>query len=527
MARKILFITADQWRGDALSLLGHPAARTPNLDRLAARGTTFTRHYTVATPCGPARASLLTGLYPFLHRSVRNGAPLDRRHTNIAQEVRKAGFDPVLFGYTDSSADPAELAPEDPRLKSYEGVLPGFRLEASLNEAALTGWLSELAAKGYQVPERHMDIYKHPGTPEVLERFDRGPAIYAAEDSDTAYIADKLLTYLRLRRKQDWFVHAVFLRPHPPIIAPRPYHALIDAALVPAPVRNPSRQAERAVHPFLDAWLRQQANPAYFESQIDMQAAGDADLAELKAVYFGLIAEVDVQIGRVLAHLEATGEADETLIVFTSDHGEMLGDHWCWGKGGWFDASNHVPLIIVDPKAPAAARGRQVGAFTESVDLVPTLLDWLGLHAPPEANGLSLAPWLAGETPALWRDGVFWEFDFRDPAGQVPERHFGLTSNQCTLNVYRDAAYKYVHFTAQPPLLYDLAADPGELTNLASRPEMASILAHYAQRLLSHRMLHAERSLADTTLTPRGAVRHWQPRGLLPKVKPASPAVPK
>ena len=99
MPRKVLFITADQWRGDALSLLGHPAVRTPNLDGLAASGTTFTRHYTVATPCGPARASLLTGLYPFLHRSVRNGSPLDRRHTNIALEVRKAGFDPVLFGY--------------------------------------------------------------------------------------------------------------------------------------------------------------------------------------------------------------------------------------------------------------------------------------------------------------------------------------------------------------------------------------------------------------------------------------------
>jgi arylsulfatase A-like enzyme len=378
MPRKVLFITGDQWRGEALSCLGHPAARTPHLDRLAADGATFTRHYTVAAPCGPARTSLLTGLYPFLHRSIRNGAPLDRRHSNIALEVRKAGYEPVLFGYTDSSADPAAMAPEDPRLRHYEGVLPGFRLEASLNEACLTGWISDLARKGYDIPERLLDVYQHPGTPKVLERFDRGPAMYRAEDSDTAYIADKLLDYLRLRRQEDWFVHAVFLRPHPPLIAPAPYHTMVDTAKSPAPIRHASRDRERAVHPFLDAWLTTQSDPAYFESQVNVQTLPDGDLAEMRAVYYGLIAEVDAQLGRLFAHLEKTGELDETLIVFTADHGEMLGDHWCWGKAGWFEAANHIPLIIRDPRAAKAARGRRIEAFTESVDLAPTILEWLG-----------------------------------------------------------------------------------------------------------------------------------------------------
>ena len=104
--RKVLFITADQWRGDALGCLGHPAALTPNLDALAADGVLFRDHYTASAPCGPARTTLLTGLYPFIHRSVRNGTPLDRRHTNLALEARRAGRDPVLFGYTDSTASP-------------------------------------------------------------------------------------------------------------------------------------------------------------------------------------------------------------------------------------------------------------------------------------------------------------------------------------------------------------------------------------------------------------------------------------
>ncbi len=515
MPRKVLFITGDQWRGEALSCLGHPAARTPHLDRLASEGTTFTRHYTVAAPCGPARTSLLTGLYPFLHRSIRNGAPLDRRHTNIALEARKAGYDPVLFGYTDSSLDPAATVPEDPRLKSYEGVLPGFRLEASLNEACLTGWISELARKGYDIPERLLDVYQHPGTPKVLERFDRGPAMYKAEDSDTAYIADKLIDYLRLRRKDDWFAHVVFLRPHPPMIAPAPYHSMVDAASIPAPTRHASRDRERAVHPFLDAWLTTQSDPAYFESQVNVQALPDADLTAMRAVYYGLIAEVDAQLGRIFAYLEKTGELNETLIIFTSDHGEMLGDHWCWGKAGWFEASNHIPLIVRDPDAAKHGRGRRIDAFTESVDLVPTILEWLGRAAPEEANGLSLSPWLNGSEPASWRDAVFWEYDFRTPHTQVAEQHFGLTSDQCTMNVLRDAAYKYVHFTAQAPLLYDMQRDPGELTNLANDPAMAPVIARYAQRLLSHRMLHAERSLANAQLGPQGVVRYSGLRGIV------------
>lgn len=102
----VLFITADQWRGECLSALGHPIVNTPNLDALAAEGTLFRRHYSQPTPCGPARASLYTGLYLHNHRSVTNGTTLDDRHANIAREVRKAGYDPALFGFTDFSTDP-------------------------------------------------------------------------------------------------------------------------------------------------------------------------------------------------------------------------------------------------------------------------------------------------------------------------------------------------------------------------------------------------------------------------------------
>ena len=510
--RKVLFITADQWRGDAIGYLGHPAARTPNLDRLAADGVSFTRHFTASAPCGPARTTLLTGLYPFIHRSVRNGTPLDRRHTNLALEARRAGRDPVLFGYTDSSADPREMAPDDPRLKSFEGVLPGFRLEATLNENALSGWLTELARKGYEIPEPLFDIYSPPETADP-RRFWRGPARFKAEDSDTAYIADKVIDYTRLRRNEDWLIHAVFLRPHPPLIAPAPYDQLIDVGDVPKPVRRETRADEAKLHPYLREWLNEMSNPGYFDAPFDLHALSEQEYEDMRAVYFGLIAEVDHQIGRIIDHLKATGEYDETLIIFTSDHGEMLGDHWCWGKGGFFDASNHIPLIIRDPHGASSHRGKKIDALTESVDLLPTILDWMGCDVPHEASGLSLRPWLDHDQPKRWRKAVFWEFDFRNPVTKRYETALHLTPDECTLNVMRDTHFKYVHFTALPPLLFDLRADPDEKINLADDPAYAPVVADYAQRLLSHRMLHAERTLTNAMLSPRGVVYGTDERG--------------
>src|SRR6201993_3933194 len=113
----VLFVTVDQWRGECLSYLGHPVVRTPNLDRLAARGVTFRNHFAQSAPCGPSRASLYTGMYAMNHRSVTNGTPLDARHTNVALVARELGFEPALFGYTDTSDDPPTAPPHHPRLR--------------------------------------------------------------------------------------------------------------------------------------------------------------------------------------------------------------------------------------------------------------------------------------------------------------------------------------------------------------------------------------------------------------------------
>ena len=154
------------------------------------------------------------------------------------------------------------------------------------------------------------------------------------------------------------------------------------------------------------------------------------------------------------------GDWDDTIIILTSDHAEMMGDHRMLGKGGFFDGSYHIPLIIRDPRRKAA--GRKVEAFTEAVDILPTTLELLGSDAPAHLDGRSLAPFLDGKEPAGWRDAAHWEFDFRSISKGKAEKHFGISSRQCNLAVIRTEKFKYVHFGGGlPPVLFDLAQRSG------------------------------------------------------------------
>jgi arylsulfatase A-like enzyme len=225
----------------------------------------------------------------------------------------------------------------------------------------------------------------------------------------------------------------------------------------------------------------------------------------MRAAYYGLVAEVDHHLGRIIAHLKATGEYERTLIIVTSDHAEMLGEHHVWGKEIYFDQAFHLPLVIRDPRREAdVSRGTTVDAFTEAVDIMPTILGWLGLETPRSCDGRSLTPLLRGETPADWRGEVFFEHDFRTVKTQEVETALGISSDECSYAVIRDQRYKYVHFAALPPLLFDMAADPHEMNNLAGRPEMVTTVLHYAQKMLSWRLSHADRTLTNMQLTKEG-----------------------
>jgi arylsulfatase A-like enzyme len=210
--------------------------------------------------------------------------------------------------------------------------------------------------------------------------------------------------------------------------------------------------------------------------------------------------------------LRESGAYDDTLIIVTADHGEQLGDHWMIGKDGYFEAAFHIPLLVRDPRAARSVRGVSVDAFTEAVDIMPTILDWLGLAAPPQLDGRSLLPLVAGKMPSDWRREVHWEYDFRDPRGLDPETALGLDSEQCSLTVIRGKRYKYVHFAALPPLFFDLETDPDEMDNRADDPACSALVLAYAQKMLSWRMSHEERTLSHLHLGPGGVVARVSPR---------------
>ena len=143
---------------------------------------------------------------------------------------------------------------------------------------------------------------------------------------------------------------------------------------------------------------------------------------------------------------------------------------------------------------------------------MPTMLEAIGSPVPAQCDGLSLAPWLAGGAPKVWRDEAHWEFDFRDPSDDDAERNLGLTLHQCALNVVRGEHYKYVHFTKLPPLFFDLGSDPGETRNLAADPTYAPLVLEYAQKLISWRMNHDEQTLTHLALAGDGPVSRPSPR---------------
>ncbi len=506
--RNVLLIVVDQWRADCVPALGTPHLQTPNLNRLCAMGVTFANHVTTCVPCGPARASLYTGKYLMNHRQAQNWVPLDARHITLPRALRALGIDPALIGYTTTPPDPRTTSTNDPRFTNLGDLMDGWRPVGDFgpDHDHYFGWLAQ---QGYELPARRDDIWLPEGLDAVPGATDR-PARVPAALSDSSFFTEKALEYLKGRDGKGFFLHLGYYRPHPPFVASAPYHAMYRPEDMPKPVRAASIAAEAAQHPLLAHYLETSGQDAYFERAEGLCAElTDAQIAQMRATYYGMMTEVDDCLGRVFDHLDTTKAWKDTLVIFTSDHGEQLGDHHLLGKRAYFDESFRVPLVIVDPDANDT-RGEIVRAPTESIDLMPTIIDWLGGTPPNACDGHSLRPWLAGSSPPDWRTALHYEFDFRNVPGSSIEGVLGLDMDECALMVVHDDAFKYVHFTALPPLLFNLQKDPAQLVNLAENLEYSTVVRRYAQQALSWRMRYADRTLTHFRATPDGLERRGE-----------------
>ncbi len=467
----VLFITLDQFRADSFGAAGHPLVATPTLDRLARGGVRLARHYSQAAPCAPGRAALYTGTYQMNNRVVANGSPLANRFDNVARLARRGGYVPTLFGYTDQGLDPAQAqGVDDPRLDSYDGILPGFVLGHYLPESQAT-WVEYLRDLGYDVPF---------GWEPAL----RGESERPAEHSLTGFLTGKFLEWLE-EQESGWFAHVSFLRPHPPYAAAGEYATLYDPADVDLPIA-PVEPDER--HPLHEIAMGVKASAA---------PRDEDDMRHLRAQYYGMITEVDFQLGRIVERLDQRGEFNDTLIIVTSDHGDQLGDHGLIEKLGFFPQSYHILGLWCDPRSPNA--GHVVEGFTENVDIAPTLADALGLEVPAQFDGRVLTPLLRGDTIA-WRTSAHYEWDYRAffiaQAQESWPRDRSLSRQNLAASVNTEIAY--VQFGDGSYLCFDLASDPTWRTPCTDLDRVLGA----AQEMLLWRQEHLARDYTDMLLGP-------------------------
>jgi arylsulfatase A-like enzyme len=268
-----------------------------------------------------------------------------------------------------------------------------------------------------------------------------------------------------------WCLHLSYIKPHWPYIAPEPYASMYGPDDVKPVIRS---QEERAnAHPVF---------AAYMEMRYSRNMARNEAREKVIPAYMGLIKQIDDQMGVLMQFLEARGLLDTTMIVFTSDHGDYLGDHWMGEKDLFHEQSAKIPLIVIDPSAAAdGTRGTVNDALVEAIDLAPTFIDYFGATPPDHIlEGRSLLPLLHGDKPADWRKVVFSEYDY---AMQDVRLMLNQPIERCRLFMVFDGRWKFIHASGFRPMLYDLESDPQEFADRGADPACADIVARLQSEL--------------------------------------------
>ena len=516
--KNILFIMCDQLRWDYLSCAGHPRLATPHLDALAARGVIFERAFVQSPICGPGRMSTYPGRYVSNHGSSINGAPLRADEPTLGDHLRPLGMRVALVGKTHVAADKSGLARLGVKADSAQGVLAseggfepyerddGMHLDGSVDpDLAYNRYLNALGYEGRNPWHSWANSAQGPNG-EILSGWEMRnaglPARVAEPHSETPYMVDRALQFIAEQGERPWLLHLSFIKPHWPYMVPAPYHRLFGPEDC-LPVRREESERESA-HPVHKAFMQ---NP---ESVVFSR---DGARAAVIPTYMGLIKQIDDQMGRLFKSLEEAGRFKDTMIVFTSDHGDFLGDHWLGEKELFHECSSRVPLIVYDPDPAAdATRGTRDCRLVESIDLAPTFVEAAGGRPPAHIlEGRSLLPLLRAAVntgaPAAWRDAVFSELDYSPSGARLV---LGVSASAARATMVRTERWKYVHFQGFGPQLFDLQEDPGEFHDLGGDPVRAGIRREMHSRLFDWLgARHNRITIADSAIEARSG-KFWE-----------------
>lgn len=490
--RNVLFIMADQLRWDYLSCAAPGRVRTPNIDALAKRGVRFDRAYVQSPICGPSRMSTYTGTYMHTHGATWNDVPLRVDEWTLGDYLRPLGLRTQLVGKTHMRADLAgmERVGADPASQAGHRLMqcgfdaferddglypesPGVPAERFQN-VRYNQYLNALGYDGVNPWHAWANSWEDAaGNVHSGWLLDAGPhpARVRAEHSETPYMTTRAIDCIEQSGDAPWCIHLSYIKPHWPYIAPAPYHERYGPADVPNATRNDAER--RSPHPVYQAFQQLRYAQAF---------SSDPVRRDVIPAYMGLIEQLDDELGRLFAYLESRGLFETTMIVFTSDHGDYLGDHWLGEKEFFHDASVRVPLIVVDPRSAAdATRGGASEALVEAIDLVPTFVEFAGGEPAYErVQGRSLQPLLHGAPPSTWRTAAFSEFDY---AMSKVRLLLGTPIDRSKMQMVVTDRWKLMRFDGYAPMLFDMAGDPDELTDLGADAATASIRAELNDRL--------------------------------------------
>ncbi len=478
----ILWYCSDQQRFDTIRSLGNPHINTPNLDRLISNGVAFENAYTQCPICTPSRATFLTGRYPLTHQVQRNGNDYFPAHEKlVTKTLADAGYDCGMVGklHLSRSKERVEKRPDD-----------GYRV-FQWSHHPYPDW-----------PEGHdyADWLKNEKGVDPDELFSQtqknfyGPGV-PTEYHQTTWCSDITIRFITENHTGPWLMSVNPFDPHPIFDPPQEYLDRYNPEELPLPLFREQDVERQKAFTEIDQQTVVAFDPNSFDPKVkelkSQRSTGNMhsnppvryDARMVKACYYGMIELIDDQLGRIIEVLEKTGQLDNTIIIFMSDHGELLGDHGLIYKGcRFFESLVHVPLIISWPQRFKS--GLKSKALVELVDLPSTLLEAVGLPADEQMQGKSLVPLLTGEAePDYHKPHVISEYY---DAVDLPDGTHGT--------MYFDGRYKSIVYHGKHiGELYDLSSDPGEFNNLWNDPDKTD---------LKHKLLqkHFDAIMATTSV---------------------------
>lgn len=443
----IILIATDQQRSDCLGLAGHPVLQTPNLDFLGASGTHFRSAYAEAPSCIPARRTLISGQAPSANGMVgfQEGVAWDPPHT-IAGELSKVGYQCEMvgkmhlfpqrkrYGFHRMALADSTRGPNNDYLDWLSGEVPSDRW-AMAHGVSPNGWIARPS---------HLDETR----------------------THSFWCISQAIEFLEKRDPEmPYFLYIGFIDPHPPLTPPAFYFDRYARQELPGPVIGDW------VDP--DFRPRKGQDPEGPETRADL-ALDDAAMHDFRAGYYGLINHVDDQVGRLVQYLRDTRLLDESFLLVTSDHGEMLGDHHMLAKAAGFDGAARIPFLARAPRSFGLPSGNVVDAPVGLQDVLATLVDVAGAEVPAAVTGRSVLPLMGGSSPGdvAWRDVLHGE-------------HSPAYSGDYGMHYLVDGRMKYIwHTQSGREFFFDLAGATGEARNLVDDPEWSDQVASFRRRLV-------------------------------------------